>query len=185
MGGTEERLVRAYIGALDLVGVHVIAGGDELMMIRIGRDPAALAKRVQASTGHAVEVCATRWVRREEHACWIVEACTERLPKLVGKWLAITVPVATKAIEIVAAELGATLATDEMIRERAALVVRDVEEQVERMKAAGDLRPVTRAYRAHRLARAAEGKRAEPWHSYFASWKAGMVRAAAAAAAMR
>jgi hypothetical protein len=47
------------------------------------------------------------------------------------------------------------------------------------MKRAGELRPITRAYREHRLARAAEGKGAQPWCAWFANYKGELVRAAA------
>lgn len=66
-------------------------------------------------------------------------------------WLALSTLVACKAIEIVARDLGVELIADVAIGRRAEATVRAVELELERMKRAGELRPVTRAYREYRL----------------------------------
>jgi hypothetical protein len=58
--------------------------------------------------------------------------------------------------------------SDASLREKAEGAVRAVELQLEVMKRAGDLRPVTRAYKQYRLARAAEGQGAQSWYAWFA-----------------
>jgi hypothetical protein len=82
-------------------------------------------------------------------------------------------------VELVANDLGVALETDASLRERAEATVRAVELQLERMKRAGELRPVTRTYREYRLARAAAGAGAQAWCMWFANDKADLVRAAA------
>jgi hypothetical protein len=51
----------------------------------------------------------------------------------------------------VARDLGVELIADVAIGRRAEATVRAVELELERMKRAGELRPVTRAYREYRL----------------------------------
>jgi hypothetical protein len=169
------RLLKVFVDSLEMTAVCVIARPDrQAVMIRAARDPSALVERVGA------DIYWTRWAR-PDHSRMIVDDTNAQLPKLHGRWLGVTPAVASKAVEIVAGELGAQLTTDVDLQERAAAAVRLVEMQIECMKASGELRAVTRAYRAYRLARAAEGRAAQSWCAWFANWKAQMVRAAAVA----
>jgi len=91
-----------------------------------------------------------------------------------------SVAAATKAIEIVAADSGVALETDAALNDRAEAAVRAVELELQAMKARGELRQVNRAYREQRLARERLGNRAQPYGAWFANYKVGLVRLAAA-----
>lgn len=173
--------VRAYVDALDLTAVCVLApAAGEPVTIRAGRDLPAILKRIRiACSDQSIEAKATLWCARHGDAKLIVATCNNQLPQLAGGWWAVSAPIAIKAVEIVAGDLGVAIETDASLHERAEAAVHRTELELERMKNAGDLRPVTRAYREYRLAREAEGKGAQSWCAWFANYKMELVRAAA------
>ena len=79
-----------------------------------------------------------------------------------------------------AEQLGVTMQTDAEVRAIAEVAVRRVENTFDRMLRAGELRDLNRRYRAHRLARAAEGKGAQSYRAWLANQKLAMVRSTAA-----
>jgi hypothetical protein len=83
----------------------------------------------------------------------------------------VATPIAIKAVELVAGDLGVMLEADASLRDRAEATVRAVDLEVEAMKRAGELRSVNQAYRQHR--------RAHPWCAWFDNYRAGLIRAAA------
>jgi hypothetical protein len=178
---SQDRLVRAFIGALDLTPIAVFAlSKNEPVLICAGGGVAGMAKRVSAMTDMPIEAKAVRWCAGGRDAKLIASTCNNELPQLGDGWLAVSAPIAIKAVELVAGDLGIIpLESDASVRSRAEATVRLVELELERLRTAGEFRSVTRAYREYRLARAAEGKGAQSWCAWFASYKAELVRAAA------
>jgi hypothetical protein len=180
-----ERLIHAYVAALDLHAVYVFASStDGPVLIGRTKSVADAITRIRTKSDSAVEQLAVRWCARDRDAKRIVDSSRTQLPQLAGGWLAIAAPIAVKAVEIVAADLGIMLETDAAIRERAEAAVRSVELELERMKWAGELRSVSRAYKEHRLARESYGRRAQSYGAWFANYKVGLVRTAAQTTAM-
>jgi hypothetical protein len=69
---------------------------------------------------------------------------------------------------------------DEVCAEADGIIAR-VEEEIENLKRAGQMKSVNQSYRAHRLEASARGEKAAPYADWFNNYKANLVRELAAA----
>jgi hypothetical protein len=128
-------------------------------------------------------LAAVRWCAREPRAKAIAHQARARFKRLAvddGWLVAVDVSVALEAIDAVGLKLNGRLVSDDDLRARAELAMRAVDQHIERLRAAGEFRALTKRYKAERLARTAAGQAVRPWGSWLADFKIGMLREAAA-----
>lgn len=173
-----ERLLRAYVGALDLSAVYVLRVSAA---VRVGSssDPADVLKRAGAEAVLAF----VGWCRNKDRAFMAVELCQRALGdrglKLVRGAVAAPAEDVVRVLVDVAATIGLELQDEEEVRAIALATVQHVEETFERMMHAGGLRDLNRRYREHRLARVAAGERAQPYSAWIANQKVALIRSTA------
>jgi hypothetical protein len=80
-----------------------------------------------------------------------------------------------------AKRLRVALYSDNEIFADADRIIARVEEEIENLKRAGQLKSVNQSYRAYRLEASARGEKAAPYAEWFNKYKANLVRELAAA----
>ena len=85
------------------------------------------------------------------------------------------------AVEAAAKRLRIGLYSDDEICADADGIIARVEEEIENLKSAGQLKSVNQSYRAYRLETSARGEKAAPYADWLNKYKADLVRELAAA----
>lgn len=177
-------MVAAYREGLGLAGIAVLRGpgGAQIGMIGEGSDDAA--------AGAGDTVAAKWWCRRADDAKRVATAATARLHRLESKDDVAKLSAANgapspsdicAAVEQAAKRLHVALYSDGDIAADADQIIARMNEEVEALQRAGQLKSVNRSYRTYRTAASARGEKAAPYADWFDKYKANLVRELAAA----
>jgi hypothetical protein len=176
-------LVAAYREGLGLAGIAVLRGdaGAQIAVIGEGSDDAA------AAAGDAV--AAKWWCRRADDAKRVATAATARLRRRGSQDDAAKPSAANGApspgdicgaVEQTAKRLHVALYSDGDIAADADRIIARMNEEVEALQRAGQLKSVNQSYRSYRMAASARGEKAAPYTDWFDKYKANLVRELAA-----
>jgi hypothetical protein len=176
-------LIEAYREGLGLVGLAVIDCAGETGVVATGDGGNG------ASPG-ARQVAVSWWCRRAADASRVAAVATARLRRLESQDAASGQPAGrgalsptdiSAAIEQAAKRLHVALCADEQIAADAERVIARVEQEIETLQRAGQLKSVNQSYRAYRMDAAARGEKAAPYADWINKYKAKLVRELAAA----
>lgn len=167
-------LIAAYREGSGLVAIAVISAATG---IRI----AALGSGGEVSPAPSEKVEAQWWCRRSADAARVAAAATARLRRLSAGSGSAALDLAGKAIVAAAKQCGATLYADEETVSAAMAVIARVDEEMERLQRAGELKSVNRSYRTYRTETTARGETALPYARWLNEYNANLVRQLAAA----
>lgn len=183
-------LITAYREGLGLAPIAVIGAGTgiRILAVRSGCDAVV-------APGEKIET--QWWCRPAPDAGRVAAAATERLRRCRPKndalessaaHLSDPVPIisaaldlAGKAIAAAAKQCGATLYADQETLIAAVAVIARVEEEIERLQRAGELKSVNRSYKIYRTETTARGEIASPYAQWLNEYKVKLVRELAAA----
>lgn len=156
--GKRDALVQAYIEALGLCPVVVLAGPD---VAKIALAPEA-----------DFEVFDTLWFAKHHHAELVLTQCPDD---------PIHRPAGTVRDDVVnvAAMLGARWRTGAEVEALAANAVAEVIAEVERQRRNGGLAQVNRSYKIYRQQQAAKGAKAAPYSTHLMAFTLSLVKLAA------
>lgn len=181
-----QRYVRAYVSALGLCSVYVIALSNSAgSKIGHGSDPKAALKRA----GQAAQLAFAGWCSDESRALMVVDACHDVLRDRglkVARGEVAAPPTDVSSVVVAAAdEMGVVLQSADELACLADDAVGHIEREFDRMLRAGELRVLNRRYKVYRLAQNAAGKGAVSYPRWIADYKATLIRLAAAAVPRR
>jgi hypothetical protein len=174
-------LIAAYREGLGLAAIGVVQESTGPRIVAINQ-PHAQAANVSP------DVSMRWWCRRAADAERIVASATRSLrrelkdisrPPLGGSTR--TPHAIFAAVESAARRLGVPLYSDTDIAADAERTIGRVEEEIENLKRAGELKSVNQSYRAYRLQASARGEKAAPYANWLNQYKANLVRELAAA----
>lgn len=86
-----------------------------------------------------------------------------------------------KAVAAAAKHLNVALYSDEDVAAEAMRIIARVDDEIERLRRAGDLKTVNRSYRTYRMEASARGEKVAPYADWFAKYRENLVRQLAAA----
>jgi hypothetical protein len=174
-------LVAAYREGLGLAAIVVIQEGAQTRIDVIGEAGAIV---------EAGPETARWWCRYAKDADQVAAAATARLRRresqddLPHPPPSPSAPPADRlsaAVQGAAKRLRVALYSDDEIFADADRTITRVEEEIESLKRAGQLKSVNRSYRAYRLEASARGEKAASYAEWFNKYKANLVRELAAA----
>ena len=160
-----DRLIRAYLSALDLTAIYIRAA-DRAKLGR-GQEPPA-------------DALAVWWCDRAGDA----EVLAQAVRAEMGRRRLEGPAAAARLVEICAEQIGVRLRYDAELREAADAAVARIECKFAEMLKGGQLRDLNRRYKEYRLCRTAAGEKAQPYAAWIAARKLAMVKATAQAAAV-
>lgn len=160
--GKRDALVKAYIEALDLCPVVILAGPD---VTKIALAP-------EAEFG----VFDTLWFAKSQHAELVLAQCPE-------SWCERAPAVLRDEIVNAAAALGASFKTSAEIEADASNAVAEIIERVDAMRQSGGLAKVNAGYKCYRKAQVAAGRKAVSYQAHLDAFTLSLVRLAAQSAA--
>lgn len=176
-------LVAAYREGLGLAAIVVIQEGAQTRIDVIGEAGAI----VEAGP----ETTAARWwCRYAKDADHVAAAATARLRRRESQDALPHPPPSppappadhlSAAVQGAAKRLRVALYSDDEIFADADRTIARVEEEIENLKRAGQLKSVNQSYRAYRLEASARGEKAAAYAEWFNKYKANLVRELAAA----
>lgn len=172
-----ERLARHYIRAADLRAVFIAATKGRVR-IAMTRDPAARAKDLKRAR---VRLVCVYWVGSSEAAKALIRVICGVIPG-VDRGAVGNPATAKDALKRAANIARVTLTEDEVVQARAAAVVKDIDQRVAAMQAAGQLRGLNREYRAARADAAKRGAAIMSYGDYLERYKIKMLYGIAQAA---
>lgn len=174
-------MIAAYREGFSLVAVAVVsaATGKQIAVLDGGSRPAL-------APGEKVET--QWWCRRAADAARVAAVATTRLRRGQSRHEArdFAAPasafnLAGKTIVVAARQCGVTLYTDEETVTAAMAAIVRVDEGIERLRRAGELKSINRSYKIYRTEKTARGEPALPYARWFSEHKANLVRQLAAA----
>lgn len=178
-------LVAAYRQGLGLAAVAVIrgAGGIRIAAIGLGGDagPSAAQDTIEqqwwcrraAEAERLAAAAMARWRRHESRAAAAnpaASAASHDLPAAIAA-----------AVETAAQRLAIVAYSDQDIAREAEGIIARVEDEIEKLRQAGELKAINRAYRAHRMQASARGEKVLPYAEWLNKYKQNLVRQLAAA----
>lgn len=177
-------LIAAYREGLGLAAIAVIRGSAG---IRI----AAAGNGCDDGLGRAENVVEAKWwCRRATDATRVAAAATARLQRLELRDRPASPSGAVSshsprdicaAIENAAQRLHVILHSDEQIAVEATQLIARVDEEIQSLQRAGQLRSVNQSYRTHRMEAATSGAKVTSYAEWFNKYKANLVRQLASA----
>jgi hypothetical protein len=177
-------LVAAYREGLGLAGLAAVRGAAGTQIAVVGDE------RDRAAAGVGDTVTAQWWCRRAADAERVATAATARLRRLESQDDAALPPAAERGasprdiagvIAHAAKRLHVKLYSDEEISADAQTIIMRVEQELETLQRAGQLKTVNRSYRTYRTEASARGEKALPYADWFNKYRANLVRQLAAA----
>lgn len=177
-------LVEAYRRGLGLCAVAVLCRAGEIRII-------AGTSLHDGPCDEPVSVLARWWCRRTAEAERVAAAAALRLRRReprAGKTMAATaispgtiqqsrlVSLARACIVRVATHLNVALSSDDAIFSEAMIVVARIDDEIERMQRAGELKSVNAAYRQYRIETSGRGERVLPYREWMREYRANLVR---------
>jgi hypothetical protein len=176
-------LLEAYREGLGLVGLAVVHGAVETRIVATGGGCDDVPPGVE-------NAAVPWWCRRATDAARVATTATVRLRRLESRdassdrsaGRAAASPTDISAlIEKAAKRLYVVLVTDEQISAEAERAIARVDEEIETLRRAGQLKSVNQSYRIYRMDAAARGEKAAPYIDWFDKYRAKLVRELAAA----
>lgn len=184
-------LVAAYREGLGLAALAVTDGPAGTRIVAVGDS----SDRADASPGDPAVT--PWWCRRAADAERVAAAATAQLRRIelrddpagpsaakVGAKLHVKVCYSPGEISAVIARAAKRLCvvvySDQDISADAQRIIARVEEEIENLRRAGQLKSVNRSYRTYRMEAAARGEKAAPYAVWFDKYKAKLVRDLAA-----
>ena len=168
---TRSRLVAAFRQGFGVAAIAVIDGPDG---VRI----AAAAPGAEIVCAAAETVHCRWWCPRAFEAASIATAVAARLhSRETRDGTALS---ACQGVVRAARQRHVDLHSDEEILEQATAVIARIDDELERLRQSGDLRPVNKSYQSYRRDTAAKGERAVPYAQWMLGYKEELVRKLAA-----
>jgi hypothetical protein len=166
-----SRLIAAFCEGFGLAAIAVIDGPDG---VRI----AAAAPGAEISCAPAETVHRRWWCPRAFEAASIAAAAAARLHnRETGDGAALS---ACQAVVRAAKQRNVDLHSDDEVLEQATAAIARIDDQLERLRRSGDLRPVNKSYQSYRCEAAAKGERVVPYAQWMLGYKEQLVRKLAA-----
>jgi hypothetical protein len=177
-------LVAAYREGLELAAiaaVHDPAGTRLIVIAEAGAN---------AAPGPQGAVAARWWCRHARDAERVAATATARLRRRESRddptrgspiGCAPAVDDVSAIVEGAAKRLRVMLYSEDEVCADADGIIARVEQEIENLKRAGQLKSVNQSYRAYRLEASARGEKAAPYADWFNKYKANLVRELAAA----
>jgi hypothetical protein len=161
-----DALVKAYIGALDIQGVTILAG------------PGGLSAKVGMDIAPDLYPFDTLWFAKSQHAELVLAQCPDG-------WTNIRPEELRDHVVNAAAVLGASFRTATEVEADAADAVAEIIAQVETMRQSGGLTKVNRDYKIYRQTQIARGQRAVSYTEHLDAFTRSLVVLAAQNSAAR
>ncbi len=165
------RLVAAFREGFGLAAIAVIDGPDGIRV-------AAAAPGAEIACAPTETVHCRWWCPRAFEAASIAAAAAARLhgrETRDGATLS-----ACQAVVRAAKQRHVDLHSDEEILDQAKTAIARIDDELERLRKSGDLRPVNKSYQSYRREAAAKGERVVPYAQWMLGYKAELVRKLAA-----
>jgi hypothetical protein len=165
------RLVAAFREGFGLAAIAVIDGPNGVRVAVAG--PGAEITCAPAETVHC-----RWWCPRAFEAASIATAVGARLRNRETRDGAALL--ACQAVVRAAKQRHIELHSDEVVVEQAMAAIARIDDELERLRKCGDLRPVNKSYQSHRRDAAAKGERVVPYAQWMLGYKEELVRKLAA-----
>lgn len=166
-----SRLVAAFREGFGLAAIAVIDGPGGIRVA--AAEPGAEIVCAAAETVHR-----RWWSPRAFEAASIAAAVAARLhARETCDGAAV---LACQAVVRAAKQRNVDLHSDEEIVEQATAVIARIDDELERLRQSGDLRPVNKSYQSYRRDTAAKGERVVPYAQWMLGYKEELVRKLAA-----
>jgi hypothetical protein len=171
VNASRARLVAAFREGFGLAAIAVIEGPDG---VRI----AAAAPGAEITCAPAETVHCHWWCPRAFEAASIATAAAARLhSRKTCDGAALS---AGQAVVRAAKQRNVDLHSDEETIEQATVVIARIDDELERLRQSGDLRPVNKSYQSYRRDAAAKGEHVVPYAQWMLAYKQELVRKLAA-----
>jgi hypothetical protein len=171
VNASRARLVAAFREGFGLAALAVVDGPDGVRVV--ASEPGAEIACAPAETVHR-----RWWCPRAFEAASIATAATARLhgrETCDGAALS-----AGQAVVRAAKQRHVDLHSDEAVVEQAMAAIARIDDELERLRQSGDLRPVNKSYQSYRRDAAANGERVVPYAQWMLGYKEELVRKLAA-----
>jgi hypothetical protein len=167
----QSRLIAAFCEGFGLAAIAVIDGPDGVRIT-------AAAPGAEIACAPAETVHGRWWCPRAFEAEPIAMAAGTRLRnREVIDDMAL---IACQAVVRAAKQRHVDLHSDEEILEQATAVIARIDDELERLRKSGDLRPVNKSYQSYRCETAAKGESVMPYAQWMFGYKQELVRKLAA-----
>jgi hypothetical protein len=171
VNAAHARLVAAFREGFGLAEIAVIEGPGGVRVA--AAEPGAEINCAPAETVHC-----RWWCPRPFEAASIATAVVARLHnRETCNGAALS---ACQAVIRAAKQRNVDLYSDEEILEQAAAAIATIDDELERLRQSGDLRPVNKSYQSYRRDAAAKGERVVPYAQWMLGYKEELVRKLAA-----
>ena len=171
MNAAHERLIAAFREGFGLAAIAVVDGPDGVRV-------RAAAPGGEIACAPAETVHSRWWCPRSFEAASIATAVAARLRnRETPDGAALS---ACQAVVRAAKQRNVELYSDDEILERATAAIARIDDELERLRQSGDLRPVNKAYQTYRRAAAAKGERVVPYAQWMLGYREELVRKLAA-----
>ena len=171
MNASRARLIAAFREGFGLASIAVIDGPDGVRIVAAA--PGAETACAPGETMHC-----RWWCPRAFEAASIATAVAARLHNRETRDGAALS--ACQAVVRAAKQRNVDLHSDEEILEQATAVITRIDDELERLRKSGDLRPVNKSYQSYRCEAAAKGERVVPYAQWMLGYKEELVRKLAA-----
>jgi hypothetical protein len=168
---SRARLVAAFREGFGLAAIAVIDGPDGVRV-------AAAAPGAEITCAPAETVHCRWWCPRAFEAASIATTVAARLHNRETRDGAVLS--ACQTVVRAAKQRNVGLYSDEEILEQATAAIARIDDELERLRQSGDLRPVNRSYQSYRCEAAANGERVMPYAQWMLGYKEELVRKFAA-----
>lgn len=171
-GSRGDRLVEKYIKALGLCSVFV-GGPVRQFPAKIGHN----SEVVDRSSGAKFVIWEREWCQSVAGAqAVIIETLSrwkrERIGDPRNGWIEASVQDVHRSIFEGAKAIGIALTTNHTLKERSQVFLDRAEEKIFLMQRDGSLRPINKAFRAHRLAAQASGQKQPNYQEFIDAYMA-------------
>jgi hypothetical protein len=171
VNASRARLVAAFREGFGLAAIAVIDGPDGVRIT-------AAAPGADIACAPAETVHCRWWCPRAFEAAPIATAAAARLHSR-GTCDSAALS-ACQAVVRTAKQRNVDLHSDEEILEQATAVIARIDDELERLRKSGDLRPVNKSYQSYRCEAAAKGERVVPYARWMLGYREELVRKLAA-----
>ena len=167
----QSRLIAAFCEGFGLAAIAVIDGPDGIRIT-------AAAPGAEIACAPAETVHCRWWCPRAFEAAPIAIAAGTRLRN--REVIDDAALIACRAVVRAAKQRHVDLHADEEMLEQAMAAIARIDDELERLRQSGDLRPVNKSYQSYRRDAAAKGERVVPYAQWMLGYKEELVRKLAA-----
>jgi hypothetical protein len=178
-----SKLADIYVRATGLTAIYVI-GPASGRPIKIGyaKRPRHRLETIKVGHWEKIIIHDAYWVANTAIAKAVEDATHAVLERqklrLAGEWFDISASDGMAAIALVLESMGLQLMTDDYVWVEAKRAVDLIEAHLRKMQENRELKPVKRAYRAHRLKLASTQQKCESYGRWMTKWKRRLVEQA-------